>query len=95
MQVLKNPVACSDIFVMVDSVRKMLSARGFSQIPQLTSSVDLLAPGVPKWFIPTEQDLLALARPVTTTQQMQTQIAQAQTVSQATPSNRFKRCFGL
>jgi hypothetical protein len=95
MQVLKNPMASSDIFVMLDSVRKMLSIRGFSQIPELTSSVDLLAPGVPKWFIPTEQDILSLVRPITTTQQMQTQVNQAQAVSQAMPSNRFKRCFGL
>ncbi len=94
LQVLNNLTARSDIFVMLESVRRILTARGFSQVPQLTCSVDLLAPGVPKWFIPTDQDIAVLSRPTTTTQQMQTHITQAQTVAQTTPS-RLKRCFGF
>lgn len=95
LETLASPTARSDIFFMLDIVRKQLSIRGFGQVPQLTSSVDLLAPGVPKWFIPTDQDISVLQRPTTTVQQMQTSIAQGQVVAQTSPMSRFRRCFGL
>lgn len=86
LQVLSNVAMHQDIFKMVETLRKLLSHRGFSQVPQLCSSTDLTLPGAPKWFIPTDQDLTTMVTPPTITGEAP--------ITAPPSSNAFKRCFG-